>query len=167
MKGLKTAALAVIAASVLLASGCAEKSAENSAVDSDGLKRAKKIDGLRGSAMHMLGWSVGPMGAMVKKEAPFDAAVFSKQAARVTALAGMVDDLFKEDLRAFDLKTEAKPTIWDDQADFARLVQALVDSSQALEAAAAGSDEEAITKAFKGVAEACKACHEKYKEDDH
>lgn len=131
----------------------------------DALKRAKKIDHLRGSAMSLMGWNVGPMVAVIKDQAPYDPALFRRQAPRITALAGMVDELFKEDLRAFDLKTEAKPAIWDDKAEFSRLARQLVDSGVNLEAVASGEDEAATRKAFISVLDSCKACHEKFKED--
>jgi cytochrome c556 len=131
----------------------------------DALKRAKKIEHLRGSVMSLVGWNVGPMVAIIKEQAPYDQAVFRKQAPRITALARMVDELFEEDLRAFDLKTEAKPAIWDDRAEFSRLAGQLVDNSQSLENIAGAGDEAATKKAFLAVLDSCKACHDKFKAD--
>ena len=132
----------------------------------DALKRAKKIDRLRGSAMHLQNWSAGPMVAMIKKQTPYDAQAFSTQAKRLAALAEMVEDLFREDLRSFAIDTEAKPEIWDDYAEFSRLPSNLVDSSNKLVAVSANGDLADSSKAFTAVADDCKACHDKFKKDD-
>jgi cytochrome c556 len=133
----------------------------------DALKRAKKIEKLRGSAMYLQAWSLGPMAGMVKGQIPYDAAAFNTSAKRLSALAEMVEDLFREDLRSFALDTEAKPEIWDEYAEFSRLAGNLMDSSAKLAVVSAGGDLEASGKALTAVADDCKACHDKYKVDDH
>ncbi len=133
----------------------------------DALKRAKKVERLRGSAMHLQAWSVGPMVAMVKGQMPYDAAAFNTRAKRLAALAEMVEELFKEDLRSFALDTESKPEIWDEYAEFSRLAGNLMDSSAKLAMVSASGDKEASGKALTAVADDCKACHDKYKVDDH
>lgn len=133
----------------------------------DALNRAKKIERLRGSAMHLQGWSVGPMVGMVKGQMPYDAEAFNTRAKRLAALAEMVEDLFREDLRSFALDTEAKPEIWDEYAEFSRLARNLMDSSAKLALVSASGDLEASGKALTAVADDCKACHDKYKLDDH
>ena len=137
------------------------------AVDSKELKRAKKVVERREAVMGLMGWSAGPMAGMVKEEAPYDAELFSRQARRLAGLADMTADLFKADVRAFDVHTEAKPEIWDDYGDFEQLAQDLLESSQALVLASEAGDLAAASEAFKAVADDCKACHDKYKEDDH
>lgn len=133
----------------------------------EALKRASKVVERREAAMSLMGWSVGPMSWMVKEQAPYDPEIFARQSRRMAALSEMVDDLFKPDVRKFDLHTEAKPEIWDDYEDFARLARELVDSSNALVAASETGDFEVARKAFTEMASDCKACHDKYKQDDH
>lgn len=133
----------------------------------EALKQARKAAKRREAVMYLLGWSAGPMGAMVKEQAPYDPMVFEKQAGRLADLSRMVEDLYRADLRKFDLGTEAKPEIWDDYAEFERLAAELVDSARALAQGAAGRDLAAARQAFVAVADDCKACHEKFREEDH
>ena len=107
------------------------------------------------------------MVGMIKEQTPYDAEAFTRQARRMAALSEMVGDLFKPDVRNFDLHTEAKPELWDDYEDFARLAQDLMDSSKSLVVASEIGDLDVARKAFTAVADDCKACHDKYKEDDH
>jgi len=169
MKLLRAAVIAAIGMTVLACSpqGDGANGADKGAVDAKELKRAKKVVERREAVMGLMGWSTGPMSGMVKGDAPYDAEVFTRQARRLAGLSEMSADLFKADVRGFDLHTEAKPEIWDDYEDFAKLAQDLVDSSNALVAASQSGDLAVASQAFKEVADDCKACHDKYKEDDH
>ncbi|WP_169711765.1 c-type cytochrome [Henriciella litoralis] len=63
------------------------------------------------------------------------------------------------------IKMEAKAVIWEEPEDFeARLAQfeeALIDLD-----AAKGGDAETVQAAFRKTGAACKACHDKYREED-
>jgi cytochrome c556 len=63
------------------------------------------------------GYAFGPVGAMLK-EAPFDAAVVKKAAARLQVTAGMIAELFQPDTRKFQVTTKAKESVWSNKADF-------------------------------------------------
>ena len=53
-----------------------------------------------------------------------------------------------------------------EEHDFRALSTAMVDIRATLAEAARSGDQAAIAKAFKDVGASCKACHERYKEED-
>lgn len=63
-------------------------------------------------------------------------------------------------------KTEALPIIWDNKSDFNDKVAAMQDAAAQLDTVAQGGDIAAIGTAFKTTGGTCKACHDKYREDD-
>ena len=64
------------------------------------------------------------------------------------------------------VKTEALPIIWEDKADFNEKVLAMQDAAANLDSVAQAGDVAAIGAAFKTTGGTCKACHDKYREDD-
>jgi cytochrome c556 len=76
----------------------------------------------------------------------------------------MITEMFKFDTRKFQTHTQAKEKIWNDQADFAKKADDLHDAAAALEAAAKRGDKSGILDAAGKVGNACKACHEEYRE---
>ena len=64
-------------------------------------------------------------------------------------------------------KTGAKPEIWKDPRDFTGKLATFQRSAQAFNAAAAGSDLNAIKARFADMGGACKACHDKYRSEMH
>jgi cytochrome c556 len=58
-----------------------------------------------------------------------------------------------------------KPAMWKSRADFDAKMKTLVDRSAALATVAQGGDEARAKEAFFDVANACKACHDEYRED--
>jgi cytochrome c556 len=61
--------------------------------------------------------------------------------------------------------TKAKAAIWDNKAEFDKLKKDLGEKTAALSAAAKSGNLETIKPAFGAATQACKACHDKYKED--
>lgn len=64
------------------------------------------------------------------------------------------------------IKTAALPIIWESKADFNDKVAAMQDAAAKLDTVAQGGDVAAIGTAFKTTGGTCKACHDKYREDD-
>lgn len=64
------------------------------------------------------------------------------------------------------VKTEALPVIWDNKPDFNDKIVAMQDAAAQLNMVAQGGDVAAIGTAFKTTGGKCKACHDKYREDD-
>ena len=109
--------------------------------------------------------------AMLKEESeqdaiPYDAA---KAEAALKAISEVPDKfvtLFPPDTSTMDVKTDAKPEIWDDKADFEKRAGNLkTASAEAATSAAAGKDQ--LKPNFGKVAQQCKICHEKYKQADN
>jgi cytochrome c556 len=117
----------------------------------------------RQAAMTVVGSNFKPMGAMIKGEIPFDAAVFARHAEDLSAIAG-VDILrgFPEDSEGKG--SDAKPDIWLDWEDFKAKMEDMTRETAALAKVAAGSDKAAIKDQFGKTAKTCKACHKAYKE---
>ncbi len=59
--------------------------------------------------------------------------------------------------------TKAAPAIWSDPAGFQKAAVALSNAGATLAAAAKAGDATAVAAAFKGVGEACGACHKDYR----
>ena len=109
--------------------------------------------------------------AMLKEESeqdaiPYDAA---KAQAALKAISEVPDKfvtLFPPDTSSMDVKSDAKPEIWDNKADFDQKAQGLKTKS-ANAAGVAPSGKEQLKPVFFGeVAQQCKICHEKYKQPD-
>jgi cytochrome c556 len=59
--------------------------------------------------------------------------------------------------------TKASPKIWTEKADFEKAALRLSTEADALATAAKAGDEAAVATAFKGVGDACGACHKEYR----
>ena len=119
----------------------------------------------RQSLYTVIAGNFGPLGAMGAGKAPFDAAEVKLRAARVAFLAPILKEAFPADSNGVG-HTAAKPEIWTDTAGFDKALQALIDNSAALAAAANGTDVEKIKAAIGETGKTCKGCHDKYKVKD-
>lgn len=61
--------------------------------------------------------------------------------------------------------SEALPIIWEEPEKFAEAVAKAEKAMAALGAAGSSNDVEAIGRAFRNVGEACKGCHDRYREE--
>lgn len=128
-------------------------------------EQAEKVTEVRQSVMTVTGWSVVPMAAMAKARIPYDAEEFQKRAGRIAAMLEMAPDAFTPDTREAILDTEALDRIWEDFDKFKRLAGEAKDKAiAARDAAATGGFEEA-TAAFMELGQACKACHDDFREE--
>jgi len=118
----------------------------------------------RQGLMKLISNQFGPIGGMLRKQVPFDAAVVARNAERVKMLAGMAPELFARDTRQFkDVKTLALDGIWNSQAEFKTKADGLVTAADALMAAAKSGDQAATLKAAADAGKACGACHDDFK----
>jgi len=83
----------------------------------------------------------------------------------ISGLADMVVDLFPEGTET-GVDTRALPAIWEDRAGFDEAAQALQDAMPALIEAAATGERAAIGGALRDVGNACKGCHDDYREEE-
>ena len=118
----------------------------------------------RQAAMTMIGWNFGAIAAMVKGKTAWDAQEFALRADRIADLAPQALEGFAKGSDK-GATTDAKPGIWTNFDDFKSKYDDLLTQSKALSEAAHGGDAATMRDQFKKTAEACKACHEKYKAD--
>ena len=120
----------------------------------------------RQSLFAILGANFGPMSSMVKGEMPWDAARFK----------GFADDLATattlDYMRGFPDgsqggMTRAKPSIWENKADFEAKLGDLRREAKKLSQVAGSGDQDAIVEQFKATGGTCKACHDDYKSKDY
>ncbi|MBS0373390.1 MAG: cytochrome c [Proteobacteria bacterium] len=126
--------------------------------------KAEEAIDYRHSVYHVIAWNVHRMGAQVEGKAPFDKDAFAVQAARVAMLAPMLPEGFPEGSYVKG-KTDAKPEIWQNRAEFDELMKKLAARSATLADVAKSGDLAKIKPAFGDLTQACKNCHDKFKAD--
>jgi cytochrome c556 len=124
--------------------------------------RAEQLLKYRKAIYQTMAWNVGPMGAMAQDKAPFNAAEFAMRAGRVAALTPMLSESYSPEARGV-AGSRLKPEMWTNRADFDAKLKDLVDRSATLAAVAKAGDAASSKAAFFDMANACKACHDKYK----
>jgi len=101
------------------------------------------------------------LGAIAKKEQPFDAGVVQASAAKIAGHLEQSAALFPEGSDAGDVQTWAKPEIWTDRDSFDTILQkthqAAVDLQSVTEA-------EAFPLALGTLGNGCKSCHDLYRQ---
>jgi cytochrome c556 len=114
----------------------------------------------RQAAMKQNGKAIGALAAILKGEAPYDAAV-------VKTNADIIHEDFVKAFASFPAGSEkgppetyAKAEIWSDAAGFKAEQDAAL---KAVEALAATSDEAGFKTAMAGLGETCKSCHTKFR----
>jgi cytochrome c556 len=127
-------------------------------------KQADKAVETRQGLFNVQAFVFGPVGAMLKGAAPVDAALVQKEAGRLQVTSSMITEMFKFDTRKFQTHTKAKEKVWTEQADFAKKADDLHEAAVALEAAAKKGEKSGILDAAGKVGNACKACHDEYRE---
>lgn len=126
-------------------------------------QQARKAIETRQGLFNLQGFTFGPVGAMLKG-APLDAALVQKEAARLRMEAGLIPEVFQLDTHKFQLLSKARDTIWSNKAAFDKKADDLQVAAAALEAAAQKGDRSAILDAGGKVGNACKSCHEDFRE---
>lgn len=106
-----------------------------------------------------------PLGAVVKGAAPYDAKAFTVKAERVAFLSVMAADAFPAESQS-GAPTNAKPEIWTNRTEFDKLMKNWQDKTAALAKVSQDGKLDAIKPAFGAVAEACKACHDKFRVEE-
>ncbi len=128
---------------------------------------AQKAVEIRQSVLKLIGWNFAPtIGPMMANKMKFDAAVVQKNAARLQVLAPMIPDAFELDThQVAGLKTRARADIWTHMADFKAKDDDLIKAVAALVTVAKNGDEGAFRQGALVVTQACRACHDSYRND--
>jgi len=118
----------------------------------------------RKAVYQVIAWNFGPMAAMAQGKIPYDAKEFEMRAQRVAELTPMLSESYTPETESVS-GTKAKPELWSNRADFDAKMKDLVDRSATLATVARAGDAEKSKAAFLDTAQACKACHDKYRAD--
>ena len=119
----------------------------------------------RQAVLKLVGWSIGPLGAMARGRAPVEPEVVGTNAKRISALMEMMPDAFARDTRGSGVDTKALDGIWDNMDDFNSKSLATLRAADELVAVAGTEDETAIKTAIGKMARTCGSCHDEYKAD--
>jgi cytochrome c556 len=115
-------------------------------------QRQKAMEGVRDGMM--------ALGAIAKKQQPFDADVVQQNAAAIAGHLEEAAELFPEGSGAGDVQTWAKPEIWTDREKFDDIFesthQAAVDLQSVTEA-------DGFLPALGALGNGCKSCHDLYR----
>ena len=116
----------------------------------------------RQAAMTLQGKYLGPIGAMMKGAAPYNADVVARNATFLENLSRMPWDGFDPSTQGE--KSKAKPDIYKEPAKFKAAYERLEAETSKLGAAARAKDEAGVRATFGGVAKACGGCHDAFRE---
>jgi cytochrome c556 len=120
----------------------------------------------RQSTMNVLYNNFGPLGAMASGKAPFDAKKAQTLATRAVFMSNIAAEVFPAGSGPESgVTTKAKAQIWTDQAEFQKLMKDAHDKLEALAKATRSGKLETMKAAFGPAGAACKACHDKFKEE--
>lgn len=129
-------------------------------------EQAQKATETRQSVLKVVGWNIGPLGAMARGLVPYDAALVGRNALRIAWMTSMIPDAFRGDTRAHGVETEALPVIWENYARFEELAGNAQAAAERLAEVAANGDEAAAKQAIGTLVEQCRACHDDFRLKD-
>ena len=116
----------------------------------------------RQSAMYVMGQHMGRIGAMANGRVPFDGAAAQANAEIVVTMSRLPFAGFVEGTPG-TLKGGASTKIWTDRAKFDEGARKMQDEVTKLAAAARTNSVDNLKAAFGNVGQACKACHDDYR----
>jgi len=127
---------------------------------------AAQATATRQGLFKVLSYNLGAISGMARGTVEFDAAIAERNANRIAALAPMIPEMFAaHDTRAFDLKTEALPIIWDRMDEFNEKATNLVNAANTFAATAKTGDKNAIIGGIRAFGGACGSCHDTFRVD--
>ncbi len=118
----------------------------------------------RRAALTMVAKYFAPIGAMVQGKAPYDAKIVARNAGYLETLSAMPWDGFVASTESVK-ETRAKPELYKEKAKFDQMATDMQGAIAKLNAAAKGTDQNAVKAAFGDVGKACKSCHDAYRKD--
>jgi cytochrome c556 len=117
----------------------------------------------RQTEMKANGKAIGALVAIMKGEAPYDAAVVKASLDAMTAADAAAGEAHAWDASSMEgatIETWAKPEIWAEGSEIGAKYQAWVDARAAL---AATTDEASFKAAFPALGASCGGCHEMFR----
>ncbi|HQA34387.1 MAG TPA: cytochrome c [Casimicrobium huifangae] len=116
----------------------------------------------RQSALALIGWYFGPLGAVAKGEKPFNKDDAVRATSYLVALSKMPWEGFVAGTENVG-NTKAKPEIWSKAADFKKAADNMQTEMAKLAQLASAGDEAGFKKQFGAVGGTCKACHDDFR----
>lgn len=116
----------------------------------------------RQSALALIGWYFGPLGAVAKGEKPFNKDEAVRATTNLVALSKMPWEGFVAGTENVG-NTKALPVIWTKAADFKKAGDNMQAEMVKLAAAANAGDAEGFKKQFGVVGGTCKTCHDDFR----
>jgi len=116
----------------------------------------------RQSALALIGWYFGPLGAVAKGEKPFNKDEAVRATTNLVALSKMPWEGFVAGTENVG-NTKAKPEIWSKAADFKKAGDNMQAEVAKLAALANAGDADGFKKQFGAVGGTCKACHDDFR----
>lgn len=121
----------------------------------------------RQSALSVMGWQMGPMGAMAKGDIEYDADEFATRANNLAAVAHLPWEGFTEgSLQGDDhgVETDALAEIGEDREGFAERQETLKQETATLaQMVDDGEDFSALRRQVGAVGKSCKGCHDDFR----
>jgi cytochrome c556 len=115
----------------------------------------------RQSAMALIGWYFGPIGAMMRGDRPFDAAIVRRNAEYLEVLSKLPGEGFHPSTK--DEKTRARPEVWSDKPKFDKALENMQVEMAKFRQVAASGDQGAIKAQFGAVGKSCANCHDDFR----
>ena len=115
----------------------------------------------RQSAMTLIGWYFGPIGAMMRGDRPFDAAIVNRNAEYLEVLSKMPSEGFHPSTK--DEKTRARAEVWSDKPKFDKAMENMQAELAKFRQVAAAGDQGAIKTQFGAVGKSCANCHDDFR----
>ena len=114
----------------------------------------------RHEAMESIGDAMGTLGAIAKKEQPFDSEVIQASAASIAEHLTQAAELFPEGSDKGDVQTWARPEIWTDREQFDKSLEGAHQAAVELQSV---TEAEAFLPALGKLGNSCKGCHDLYR----
>jgi len=173
MKFRKIAFAAPLFSALLLASACGGADEPAVEADSEAVNAVmpngmtvKELAHHRHEQYEKVGDAFKAMGDQLKSDSP-DMAIIQTSAASVSTAIEGIDGWFPEGSGPeTGVDTDALPAIWENKADFDQKTADFKASVAELVTATESGDVAVIGAAMKAAGGTCKACHDKYREDD-
>jgi cytochrome c556 len=115
-------------------------------------QRQKEMEGVKNEMM--------TLGAIAKKEQPFDAKVVHASAAKIDEHLAKSKALFPEGSAEGEVQTWAKSEIWTDRENFDKIMGSTREAAVEMQSVA---DAKAFMPALGKLGTGCKSCHEMYR----
>jgi len=120
----------------------------------------------RQSVFKIFSYNMRAINGMARGQVEFDGAVAERNARRIAAMASMIPELFAaNDTRAFEIRTRARPIVWDRMEEFEEKATNLENAANTFAGIAAEGDHMRTIAAVREFGSNCGNCHDVFRTD--